>query len=61
MQLIMTRLIYYYVTANFGYFTLIFALGLKLRHPWGEVGGSFDTKVFIHISFCLFKFRKSAS
>ena len=54
---IWNRLIYYYVTANFGYFKLIFAFGLKLHHPWGEDGGSFDTKVFIHISFSLFKCR----
>ena len=46
-----------YVTANFGYFMSIFALGLKLHRPWGEVGGLFDTNLYIHISFSLFKWR----
>ena len=54
-KIVVIRLSYYYVTANFGYFMLIFALRLKLRHPWGR--GSFDTNHFIHISFSLFKWR----
>ena len=42
----------------FVYFMLIFALGFKLHHPWeGGVGGLFDTNLFIHISFSLFKWR----
>ena len=44
-QVNLTRLIYYYVTANFGYFVLKVALWLKLHHP------------FLQISFSLFYWR----
>ena len=44
-QMYTTRLIYYYVTANFGYFVLKLAVCLKLHHP------------FLQISFSVFYWR----
>jgi hypothetical protein len=40
-----TRLIYYYITANFGYFMLKLAVWLKLHHP------------FLQISYSVFYWR----